>query len=165
MDGVSVGGIGGVVVVVVFGSVVERHSTQCSFLSSTLLFSFLSAPFTSPSLSVKRVRQEEKKRRGGNRRPSLLRGDNNSLFFISRQRALTTAVARRRRWGVVVGRAGHTKGLATDISWKLLDDVSAHQRTATAIVGLIGRWSSRRHCTVACFGIFTVLHKYLQYSL
>lgn len=39
-------------------------------------------------------------------------------------------------WG---GRGGrHTKGPATDISWKLLDDVSAHQRTATAIVGLIG---------------------------
>lgn len=52
---------------------------------------------------------------------------------------------------------GHTRGLATDISWKLLDDVSAHQRTAKAIVGLFGRQRSERQRTVACFSVFSVL--------
>ena len=52
------------------------------------------------------------------------------------------------------GGGGHTKGLATDISWKLLDDVSAHQRTAPAIVGLIAK--QRRHRAVVCLGVFAV---------
>lgn len=41
--------------------------------------------------------------------------------------------------GLVLGGGGCTRGVATDISWRLLDDVSAHQRTTTAIVGPIGK--------------------------
>lgn len=52
------------------------------------------------------------------------------------------------------GGGAHTKRVTTDISWKLLDDVSVHQRTATAIVGLIGK--QRQHCH-SC-----VLQDYLQ---
>lgn len=54
------------------------------------------------------------------------------------------------------GGGGHTKGLTTDISWKLLGDVSAHQRTAPAIVELLGRRRSGRPGTDACFSIFSV---------
>lgn len=102
-------------------------------------------------MGVKRVRQEKNKKRR-NRRPSLLQGDNNRLFFYlpsegpdnssgQAQWMKQRSVCQQRVcvcWEVVVG-GGSTKGLATDISWKLLDDVSAHQRTATAIVLLIGR--------------------------
>ncbi len=63
MDGAGGGGEG--VGWGVIGGVVERHSTQYSFLSflHTVVFFFLSSPFTSPSVGVKRVRQKKKKER------------------------------------------------------------------------------------------------------
>lgn len=93
VDGAGAGGEGELLVV--WWNATAR--SIAFFLSSTLfVFSPLSSPlFTSPCVSVKRVRQRKKreKERERNRRPSLLQGDNNSFFFISHRRALTTAVA------------------------------------------------------------------------
>lgn len=140
---------------VVEGGVVERHNTHYScigfFLPSTLLFF---SPFTSLSVGVKRVKQKKIEKQAS---ISPARRQQQPLFYLPSEGPDDSSgqaqwMKRRSVWGGGGGR--HTKGLATDISWKLLDDVSAHQRTATAIVGLIRRQRSRRHHTVACFSIF-----------
>jgi len=143
----------------VIRGVLERHSAQCSSLSFLhIVFFPLSSPFTSPSVRLKRERKKRKKQAS----ISPARRQQQPLFYLLSEGPDDSSgqahwMKRRSVWGGEGG--GHTKGLATDISWKLLYDVSAHQRTATAIVGLVGRWRSRRRCTVACFSVFSVLHE------
>lgn len=120
----------------VIAAVVERHRAKCSLPPQHcwVLYSLLHF-----------VGCESKW--GENRRLFFSQRDNNKPIFLSPARMQgpdnssdqPCSMNRSGLWG----EEGHTKGLAADISWKLLDEVYKHQETATAIVMLGSQW-----CTV-----------------
>ncbi|MED6290313.1 hypothetical protein CHARACLAT_011870 [Characodon lateralis] len=138
IPGVGVRGGGGLQLLAVRGNTTARSVAFFLYFFLPCFFPFL---LPSSSVSVNQVRQKKAKKKNVH---LFCKETTTALFSNFGRKVLTTTeaglagseekcVEQRGEVG------GHTRGLATDISWKLLDDVSAHQRTATAIVGLFGK--------------------------